>query len=165
MKLFIVIMILVIYVVCKKNSFNSLQKSIKHGESEIGIQMAKRRDCLDDALQIAKLSYEKEVEGIERLTAGDKLERLAFLGQKYPDLQYTNGYQQALGQAMELDRDITAARQILNGNIREYNTAITSFPGSLLASVFGYKEEKFLDEENGAQNRQLNKSEIDFNQY
>ena len=120
MKLFIVIMILVIYVVCKKNSFNSLQKSIKHGESEIGIQIAKRRDCLDDALRIAKLSYEKEVEGIERLTAGDKLERLAFLGQKYPDLQYTNGYQQALGQAMELDRDITAARQILNGNIREY---------------------------------------------
>lgn len=79
MKLFIVIMILVIYVVCKKNSFNSLQKSIKHGESEIGIQIAKRRDCLDDALRIAKLSYEKEVEGIERLTAGDKLERLAFL--------------------------------------------------------------------------------------
>ena len=119
MKLFIVIMILVIYVVCKKNSFNSLQKSIKHGESEIGIQIAKRRDCLDDALRIAKLSY----------------------------------------------RDITAARQILNGNIREYNTAITSFPGSLLASVFGYQEEKFLDEENGAQNRQMNKSEIDFNQY
>ena len=74
----------------------------------IGIQKAKRAECLNDALQIAKLSYEKEVSGIEKLTANDRLEQLAFLGQKYPDLQSIQGYNQALNQAYELNQEIAA---------------------------------------------------------
>ena len=67
------------YFITTKNRFNELSQSIKHGGSMIGIQKAKRAECLNDALQIAKLSYEKEVSGIEKLTANDRLEQLADL--------------------------------------------------------------------------------------
>lgn len=67
--------------------------------------------------------------------------------------------------AFELSSDISAARELLNGNIREYNTAITNFPGNIVASVFGYTEEKFIDEENYEENKKLDKSEINFDQF
>ena len=66
---------------------------------------------------------------------------------------------------MELNRNISASRQLLNGNIREYNTAITNFPGVIVASVFGYTEEKFIDEENYEENKKIDKTEVDFSKF
>lgn len=166
MKLIIVLVIVIlIYVVATRNKFNELQKSIKHEGSDIGIQIANRSKCLNDALEIAKLGYEKEVSGIEKLTANDKLEKLVFLGQKYPELHSSQSYQNIINQAMELNRNIAASRQLLNGNIREYNTAITNFPGVIIASIFGYEEEKFIDEENYEENKKIEKTEVDFSKF
>lgn len=165
MKMIIVLVIIVVYVVVTRNKFNELQKAIKHEGSDIGIQIANRSRCLNDALEIAKLGYEKEVSGIEKLTVNDKLEKLAFLGQKYPDLHSSESYQSIIKQAMELNRNISASRQLLNGNIREYNTAITNFPGVIVASVFGYTEEKFIDEENYEENKKIDKTEVDFSKF
>ena len=65
----VVLILLAVYMVITRNKFNTLYKAIKHEGSDIGIQMAKRTACLNDALQIAKLAYEKEVPGIENLPA------------------------------------------------------------------------------------------------
>ena len=164
--IFLVIVFLVVkYIINTRNYFNSLSQAIKHENSNIGVAISKRTACLKDALQIVKMSYDKEVAGIERLTVGDKLERLSYLGQKYPELQSISGYQNAMSQAFSLNSDISAARELLNGNIREYNTAITNFPGSLIASAFGYTEERFIDEESYEENKKIDKSEVDFSQF
>ena len=161
----IIIFAIIIYVVVTRNKFNELQQAIKHEGSDIGIQIANRTQCLNDALNIAKLSYEKEVAGIEQLTANDKLEKLAFLGQKYPDLKAINGYEEILKQANNLNRNISASRQLLNGNIRVYNTAISNFPGVIIAAIFGYTAEKFIDEENYEKNKEIDKSDVDFTKF
>ncbi len=161
----IIIVAIIIYVVVTRNKFNELQQAIKHEGSDIGIQIANRTQCLNDALNIAKLSYEKEVAGIEQLTANDKLEKLAFLGQKYPDLKAINGYEEILKQANNLNRNISASRQLLNGNIRVYNTAISNFPGVIIAAIFGYTAEKFIDEENYEKNKEIDKSDVDFTKF
>lgn len=165
MKFLIILIIIAAYVVVTRNKFNELQKLIKHQGSDIGIQMNKRTQCLNDALNIVKISYRHETEGIEKLTANDRLEQLRYLGEKYPELQSIRSYQSAMEHAFELSSDISAARELLNGNIREYNTAITNFPGNIVASVFGYTEEKFIDEENYEENKKLDKSEINFDQF
>jgi LemA protein len=46
-----------------------------------------------------------------------------------------------------------------------YNTAITNFPGNLVASMFGYVEEKYIDEENYEENKKIDKSEVNFDQF
>ena len=161
----IIIVAIIIYVVVTRNKFNELQQAIKHEGSDIGIQIANRTQCLNDALNIAKLSYEKEVAGIEQLTANDKLEKLAFLGQKYPDLKAINGYEEILKQANNLNRNISASRQLLNGNIRVYNTAISNFPGVIIAAIFGYTAEKFIDEEDYEKNKEIDKSDVDFTKF
>ena len=153
------------YIISKRNEFERLRRAIEHESSNIGIFISKRKACLDDALKIAKISYQRETEGIERLTANDQLNHLLYLGQKYPDLQYTHGYNEILRQAFKLDEDIAATRALVNGNICEYNNAITAFPGLIIAKIFRYKQEKFIDEENIADNRRLDKGEVDFSNY
>ena len=161
----IVLILLAVYMVITRNKFNMLYKAIKHEASDIGIQIAKRTACLNDALQIAKLAYEKEAAGIENLTASDRLEKLTYLGHKYPELQSIGGYRDTLKEAFTLNKDISAARELLNGNIRKYNVAVTNFPGVIVASVFGYKEEKIIDEENYEKNKCIDKSEVCFDKF
>ena len=72
----IIIIVVIVYVISVRNKFNELKNLIKHEGSNIGIQIAKRTACLNDALKIVKLSYDKEVAGIEKLTVSDKLEKL-----------------------------------------------------------------------------------------
>lgn len=161
----IIIIGAIYYFISTKNRFNALSQGIKRSGSSIGIQKAKRTECLRDAMKIAKISYEKEVAGIERLTENDRLEQLRVLGEKYPELQSIQGFNQALRQASDLDADISAAREILNGNIYTYNTEISNFPGCIIASIFNYKPEAFIDEENYEENKKLDKSEINFDEF
>lgn len=161
----IVLVVLAWYVIKTRNRFEEMRQDVKQAGSNIGIYMDKRRQCLTDALNIAKIAYENEVQGVERMTAKDQLDTLLFLGQKYPDLQYTNNYSTILQNAMQLDSDISAQRVILNGNINLYNKAVTAFPGSIVASLFGYKQEKRIDEDNIKENIVLDKSDVDFSKY
>ena len=161
----IIVIILVIYVISKRNEFERLHESVKQQSSEIGNFIDNRSECLNDALNIAKLAYGHEVEGIERMTANDQLNQLRYLGEKYPSLHSIGGYTETLSKAFDLNREITAARTICNGNIKEYNNAIAAFPGLIIAKIFGYKRVKFINEEDMAANRTLKKRHIDFSQY
>lgn len=160
-----IVVILLLYVISKRNDFEKLRRNVKHQGSNIGIYIEKRSACLNDAMNIAKVSYSHEIEGIEKLTAGDQLNQLAFLGQKYPSLQSVGGYSEILSNAFRLNEDIAAARAMTNGNINEYNNAIHSFPGLLIAKIFGYSDEKLIDEENIEKNKTLTKAEVDFSKF
>jgi LemA protein len=153
------------YTISKRNEFEKLRRSVTEAGGNIGIYISKRSTCLNDALRIAKISYSHEVEGIEKLTAKDQLDQLAFLGEKYPSLQSIGGYSDCLRNALELDAEIASSKVVVNSNIREYNDAITSFPGLLVAKICRYKVQKFIDEENIEENKKLDKSIVDFSQF
>lgn len=161
----IVLIILLCYVISKRNQFNKLRRAVKQQGSDIGIQISKRTACLNDALSIAKISYEKEVAGIDALTPAGQMEKLRYLGETYPELMSIQGYQAALMQSFELNKDIAATRELLNGNIREYNDAISEFPGLIIAAIFRYKKEKFIDEDNIEENKKIDKSDVDFSKF
>lgn len=161
----VVAVILISWIIKTRNTFKALLEDIKHAGSEISVYQQKREDSLNDALSIAKISYSKEVEGVERMTAKDQLNQLMYLGQKFPKLQATESYALAVQNAFSLQDEITACRTTLNGNISEYNKMINAFPRILVAKLFGYKEEKVIDEENLAAHRHLDKRGVDFSQF
>ncbi len=160
-----IIIVILIYVITKRNQFNKLRRAVKEEGANIGIQISKRTACLNDALNIAKLSHSHEVDGIERLTAKDQLNQLSYLGQKYPTLNAVSGYGTILNKALVLNEDIAACRELLNSNIRIYNDTISTFPDLIVAAILGYKQEKFVDEDNIEENKQLDKSDIDFSKF
>ena len=50
-------------------------------------------------------------------------------------------------------------------NINIYNDAISMFPGLLIALIFGYKKEKFIDEDNIENNKMLERTEFSFDKF
>ena len=156
---------LISWIIKTRNNFEELRRSVRRGASEIGIMKEHRANSLDDAMKIAKISHAREVEGISQLVGTEKLEGLRFIGERFPDLQNNINYTSAMEKSFQLNEQITAARRVLDGNIEMYDNAITSFPGLIVAAVFGYKKEKFIDEENEEQNRKLSHATVDFDKY
>lgn len=161
----VVTILILIYVIKKRNMFNKLRRTVTQASSDIGIQISKRSACLNDALSIAKKNYENEVAGIDKLSNAEQLKQLQYLGQRYPSLRSADGYDRMVSEAVELDKDIAAQRTIVNGNIRVYNDAISEFPALIVAAILGYKPVKFIDEENIEENRKLDKTEVDFSKF
>ena len=48
-------------------------------------------------------------------------------------------------QLSKTEDEISFARRFFNGAVREYNTAIKSFPSNLLAAPMGFKEAQFFE--------------------
>ena len=130
----IIVAAIAVYVIMTRNKFNELQQMIKNGVSDIGVQS----------------------EALDRT-----LDKLIDIGQKYPDLKSIGEYSAIARKSEMLDKNLTAARQLVNGNIREYNTAINNFPGTIVASMFGFKEEAFIDAENYEKNKSLERRNLD----
>ena len=161
----IIVVVLLIYIISKRNEMNQLKRSIDHATSNISIQKEKRTACLNDAMRVLKVGYEHEISGIEKLSPNEQLNQLQFLAEKYPKINSIAGYSTAANQAYELNKDISASKEIVNGNIRHYNDVISAFPGLLVALLFGYKKVKFIDEDNMASNLNVEIKDVDFSQF
>ena len=161
----VVAIILLASMIKTRNRFEVLRRAVKAEGANIGIYIEKRADCLRDAMNIVKTNYKFEVEGIAKLTQNEQINQLAHLGQKYPELGNSPIYSQMVKQAMVLNDDIAAARVLMNSNITAYNDAITAFPAMIVAGLFGYKQETFVDEGNINENKKLKKTDVDFSQF
>ena len=48
----------------------------------------------------------------------------------------------------EIEEQISAARRTFNAMVNSYNTSVESFPGNLLANMFGFKKWEFFKADN-----------------
>ena len=49
----------------------------------------------------------------------------------------------------KVEEELALARRYYNGTVREYNIKVESFPNSLVASAFGFKEMSFYQIKDG----------------
>lgn len=161
----IVVVVLVIYVISTRNHFVNLKNDVETQLSNISNYKEMRTKYLKDALGIAKISNEHEIEGIAKLTAEDQYDQLMYLGQKYPQLASIEGYNQALSKVYEINQNIASSKVILNGNVNIYNKSIQEFPANIIAKIFKFEREQLVDEENMAANRSVDTEEVDISKF
>jgi LemA protein len=63
----------------------------------------------------------------------------------YPDLKANQNFLQLQEELSDIENKLAAARRFFNGATTEYNNAVESFPGNLVARNFGFKREVFFD--------------------
>lgn len=66
------------------------------------------------------------------------LPRLMAVAENYPQLKASGNFLHLQATLTELEEQISAARRAFNASVTDYNTAIQSFPGNLLANSFGF---------------------------
>jgi LemA protein len=72
------------------------------------------------------------------------LSRLMVVVEKYPDIKSTQGYRDLQVQLEGTENRIAVARKDFNDAAQDYNTAIKTFPGALLAGFGGFKERPYF---------------------
>lgn len=79
------------------------------------------------------------------------LSRLMVVVENYPDLKASENFKDLQTQLEGTENRITRARQEYNEAVKEYNAAIRRFPGSVVASLFGYDKKAYFQASEGSQ--------------
>ena len=77
--------------------------------------------------------------------------RLFALSEQYPDLKANQNFMQLQSDLTDTEDKIQASRRFYNGNVRDFNTKLQTFPTNLFASMLGFTARAFFDiDEKGA---------------
>jgi LemA protein len=82
------------------------------------------------------------------------LKSLFAIAEAYPDLKANQNFLELQRELSDTENKIQAARRFYNGNVRDLNIKIESFPSNLIAGTFGFAKKEFYDlpDEAAAQN-------------
>ena len=64
-------------------------------------------------------------------------------------MKASDNFKDLQGELADTENKIAYARQFYNGNVRDFNIMIKSFPNVLIASVLGFTEAEFFKDEAG----------------
>ena len=103
------------------------------------------KSTLEDVIKarsaaIAAPTPEAAMEANQNLTGA--LRQLLAVAEAYPDLKANTNFLQLQSELTETENKISYARQSYNDCVLMYNNAITTFPGTLIASHFGFTTRK-----------------------
>src|SRR3954470_21281849 len=105
----------------------------------------------------AKLAEFDKAQG--QLTSA--LSRLLVVAEQYPQLKATENFQTLQAQLEGTENRISVERGRFNEAVQSYNTAIKSFPATLYAGMFGFKDKPYFAATAGAETPP--KVQFDFN--
>ena len=77
--------------------------------------------------------------------------RLLVTMENYPDLKTTTAYLYFLTDIAGTENRIQKARSDFNKAVKEYNTYILTFPGNMIAGMFGFKEKGYFKADAGSE--------------
>ena len=78
------------------------------------------------------------------------LSRLLVTVEQYPDLKANQNFLKLQDELASTENQILTARTRFNEAVKPYNTHIKTFPNSLFAGVFGFKEKAYFNAVEGA---------------
>jgi LemA protein len=150
--------------------FNGLvgkRNMVNNGWADIDVQLKRRSDLIPQLVTTVQgyASHERTLfeDVIEKrnaaLQAGDDpanrgaketalsapVGRLLAVAEDYPDLKASDNFVELQNQLSETENKIEMARRFYNGAVRELNVAVQSFPGNLVASMFGFAQRAFFE--------------------
>jgi len=171
----VVVVVLVIagYFVTVYNGLVSNRQLTQEGWSGIDVQLKRRADLIPNLLETVKGYMTHERETLEAVTnaraaaqAGAnaspedraKLEgnlsgalgRLIAVAEAYPDLKANTTFLEFQAALQKVEDELQLARRYYNGTARNLNTAVQSFPSSIIANAFHFTTVQYFEIDNPA---------------
>lgn len=161
----VIVIIAIVSLIHMYNNLIGLRNRVKNSYAQIDVQLKRRNDLIPNLVETVKgyASHEKGVleevtkartgvmnaTTIEQTSAADNqltgaLKTLFAVAENYPDLKANSNFQQLQNELSDTEDKIAYARQFYNDVVLKYNNACQMFPTSILAKLFGFKEEEFF---------------------
>ena len=169
----IIIGILVVWAIFAYNKFITLINRAKEAWSDIDVQLKRRYDLIPNLVNTVKGYAEHESEVFDNVTKArasamgaqnivdqgktenmltSALKSVFAVAEAYPDLKANQNFLSLQTELSDTENKIQSSRRFYNGNVRDLNIAVDSFPSNLVAKIFHFvKMELFtLDEGDAA---------------
>jgi LemA protein len=165
----IVIVALALFFIGIYNRLVTLRQRVKEAWSDIDIQLKRRHDLIPNLVETVKGYATHESTVFQNVTqaraaaiaAGASaspqqraqaenvltgaLRSVFAVAENYPQLQAVQEFKDLSENLTATEDKIAFARRFYNGNVRDYNTALMTFPTNLFASMFGFKSEEYFE--------------------
>lgn len=163
------------------NGFVQKEEAVKTAQSEISVQLQRRADLIPNFVETVKgySDYEQAtltavIEARSKVTAASGAEEQATANaqldsaidiwvnavtEAYPELKADQQYIALQDELAGTENRIAVARKDYNTAAQVYNKAVRSFPGSILAGIFGFEQVEYFEADASANNV----PQVDFN--
>ncbi len=166
------IVLLVISLISANNRLVTLEAKVDAAFANIDTNLQRRADLIPNLVSTVKGYAAHEQEAIDSVTqAREKmagastveekaeadsaltsaLNNLLVVVENYPDLKASENFIQLADELAGTENRIATARRDYNAAVQSYNTAVRKFPGSLIASLFGFSQKEYFRAADGAQ--------------
>jgi LemA protein len=162
----VILGVIVLGVIFVYNGLISSRNRVEEAWADIEVQLKRRYDLIPNLVNTVKGYTKQESSVLENVTnartaamnatnpqerAKDEnilsgtLKSLFAVAEAYPDLKSNQNFMQMQSDLTDTEDKIQAARRFYNGNVRDYNTKVQTFPTNLLASMFNFAKKPFFD--------------------
>jgi LemA protein len=168
-----VIILLIIWVIVTFNNLVKLRLLCRNAWAQIDTELKRRYNLIPNLIEAVKgyAGYERDIlqavteartkavasTGSPASQAEDEnvlilsLRILFGVVENYPDLKASQQFLKLQSELVNTEDRIQAARRFYNGNVRDLNTLVQSFPPNLIAGIFGFKPQEFFEIEDSSQ--------------
>ena len=155
-----------VFLIMLYNGFVAKRNMVDEAFSGIDVILKKRFDMIPNLIETVKgyASHEREtLESIVNLrntaliaqssdekmqldkTLSQSVSKIFALAENYPDLKANTNFLSLQDDLSEIETEIERSKRYYNGTVRDYNTAVESFPGNIIANSFGFSKKNFLE--------------------
>jgi len=170
--LLVAIATLVVWAIFLYNAFVRLNVRTAEAWADIDVQLKRRYDLIPNLVETVKgyaaheqATFDKVTEArAKALSAGTVAEKgeaenmlsgalksVFAIAEAYPQLRAVESFVNLQNELSDTENKIQAARRFYNGNVRDLNTMIDSFPSNVIAGTFHFSKKDFFQLEEGAE--------------
>ena len=165
----VVIALIVVFVIGLYNRLVTMRQRVREAWADIDVQLKRRWDLIPNLIETVKGYAAHERQTFEAVTQarsaamaaaqsgspgqraqaeaalGGALLNLRAVAEAYPQLQAVQEFKDLSENLRDTEDKIAFARRFYNGNVRDYNTALQTFPTNILAGTFGFRPEQYFE--------------------
>jgi LemA protein len=173
-----VVVLMLLWVAGAYNGFIKLQTHSEEAWADIDVQLKRRYDLIPNLVETVKGYAEHEREAFENVTkaraqalsaeqSGDPtkvaaaenmltsaLKSVFALAEAYPDLKASENFKELQTELSDTENKIQAARRFYNGNVRDLNIKIETFPSNVIAGMFRFAKKEFFELDENPEQRE-----------
>jgi len=153
----IALLVLTIYwIISRRNRFVAMSNLVAESWRQVDVELRRRYDLIPNLVRVVEGYAQYERATLEALTAarsavtsahalpqramaedglGQTVRMALVQAEAYPVLQANQQFLALQHELVETEDRIAAGRRLYNGNVRAYNTALQTFPSSLIGSM------------------------------
>lgn len=168
----VLILIVLAWVMGIYNGLVKLRQHLRDSWSGVDVELKRRYDLIPNLVNTVKGYASHESDTLEKVIqarnqaasnhgspssqARDEgmlvgaLKQLAVVVEQYPTLKADTQFINLQSELSETENRIASARRLYNGNVREMNTAVETFPSVIIAGIFNFEKAEYFEIEDNA---------------